>query len=336
MALRTARMPIVARLLVRLLTLLLVVNPGMAGAQALWDMPTEYPASAIPGEGVAMFARLVSERSGGRLAIKPSFDAALGIKSAGMIAAVESGRVQVADAFAGALAGVDPVFALSSLPFLATSVDEARRLTVIARPSYERVLAAHGQRLLYTTPWPASGIWSKEALGSAADLARLSIRTYDATSTEVMKAAGAKAVNLSFADAMPKLQDGSVNAVLSSGDGGAGRKLWDILPHFTEVNYALPLSLATVNAAALEALPADLREIVVLAGAETEARQWAVIRGRLDENYARMRANGMTIRSDVPADLAVALSKAAAAPIEHWRALASPDGAALLDRYRRN
>ena len=329
-------MPTLARLLVRLLVLLLVATPVAAGAQTLWDMPTEYPASAIPGEGVAMFSRLVSERSGGRLVIKPSFDAALGIKSAGMVAAVESGKVQAGDAFAGALAGVDPVFALSSLPFLATSVDEARRLTDIARPAYERVLAAHGQRLLYTTPWPASGIWSKAALASAADLAGLSIRTYDATSTEVMKAAGANAVNLSFADAMPKLQDGSVNAVLSSGDGGAGRKLWDILPHFTEVNYAVPLSLATVNAAAFEALPADLREVVILAGAETEARQWAVIRGRLDENYARMRANGMMIRSDVPPDLAAALSKAAAAPIETWRTKAGPDGAALLDRYRRN
>ena len=329
-------MPVLARLLLRLFVLLLVASPAAAKAQTLWDMPTEYPANAIPGEGVAMFARLVTERSGGRLIVKPSFDAALGIKSAGLIAAVESGKVPVGDAFAGALAGVDPIFALSSLPFLATSVDEAWRLAAIARPAYEKALAAHGQRLLYTTPWPASGIWSKEALNSAADLARLSIRTYDATSTEVMKAAGANAVNLSFADAMPKLQDGSVNAVLSSGDGGAGRRLWDFLPHFTEVNYAVPLSLATISTAALDALPADLRDIVLGAGGETEARQWAVIRSRLDENYARMRANGVMIRSDVPTDMAAALSRAAAEPIEGWRGKAGTDGAALLDRYRRN
>jgi hypothetical protein len=38
---------------------------------------------------------------------------------------------------------------------------------------------------------------------------------------------GAKATLISFADTMPKLVDGSINAVLSSGDGGIGRKLWD-------------------------------------------------------------------------------------------------------------
>jgi TRAP-type C4-dicarboxylate transport system substrate-binding protein len=314
--------------------LLLLGAPLQAAAQTAWDMPTEYPANAIPGEGLALLSRLATERSGGRLTIRPSFDAALGITSAGMIAAVESGRVQAADAFAGSLGAVDPIFALSSLPFLATSVDQARKLADIARPAYETALAAHGQRLLYMTPWPASGVWSKEPLGSASDLARLSVRTYDATSTEVMKAAGAQAVNLSFADAMPKLQDGSVNAVLSSGDGGAGRKLWEHLPHFTEVNYAVPLSIATVSAAALEALPADLRQVVLDAAAETETRQWTVIRTRLDENRARMRANGVAIRTEVPPDIGAALTRAASGPIEAWRAKAGPDGLALLDRYR--
>ena len=46
------------------------------------------------------------------------------------------------------------------------------------------------------------------------------------TSTTVMGNAGTRAVNLSFADATPKVKDGSVTAVLSSGDGGAGRNLW--------------------------------------------------------------------------------------------------------------
>jgi len=40
---------------------------------------------------------------------------------------------------------------------------------------------------------------------------------------------------------------GEIDAVLSSGDGGAGRKLWDHLPHFSEINYAIPLSFTTVN-----------------------------------------------------------------------------------------
>ena len=307
--------------------------PSAALAQTVWEMPTEYPASAIPGEGVATFAKLVNERSGGRLTINPSFDAAKGIKSAGMVAAVQEGKVAAGDAFAGALGAVNPLFGLSSLPFLATSIEDARRLAEIARPTYAKVFAGYGQRILYTTPWPASGIWSKEAVTSAKDLAGLSIRTYDATSTTVMGSAGAKAVNLSFADAMPKVKDGSVTAVLSSGDGGAGRNLWQFLPHFSEVNYALPISLATVNLAAYEALPADLRAIVDEAAAETERRQWSAIRTRLDENYARMRANGVTIHADLPADLTQRLATAGKAAVEEWRGKAGAEGAAILDAF---
>jgi TRAP-type C4-dicarboxylate transport system substrate-binding protein len=307
--------------------------PSAAVAQTVWEMPTEYPASAIPGEGVASFARLVNERSGGRLTINPSFDAAKGIKSAGMVAAVQEGKVAAGDAFAGALGAVNPLFGLSSLPFLATSIEDAKRLAEIARPTYAKVFAGYGQRILYTTPWPASGIWSKQPVTSAKDLAGLSIRTYDATSTTVMDNAGAKAMNLSFADAMPKVKDGSVTAVLSSGDGGAGRNLWQFLPHFSEVNYALPISLATVNLAAYEALPADLRAIVDEAAAETERRQWSAIRTRLDENYARMRANGVIIHADLPADLTQRLATAGKAAVEEWRGKAGAEGAAILDAF---
>src|SRR3546814_13495367 len=93
-----------------------------------------------------------------------------------------------------------------------------------------------------------------------------------------MKAAGATALTLSFADVMPKLKDGSVNAVLSSGDGGAGRKLWDFLPHFTEVNYAMPLSVARVSRAAFAALPAAQQKAVTAAAAAPQALTWTSTR----------------------------------------------------------
>ena len=65
--------------LVWTLCLMLLATP--TAAQNAWEMPTEYPASAIPGEGLATFARLVNEKSGDRLVIRPSYDAAKGVKS---------------------------------------------------------------------------------------------------------------------------------------------------------------------------------------------------------------------------------------------------------------
>jgi TRAP-type C4-dicarboxylate transport system substrate-binding protein len=94
-----------------------LLQPIAVRAQTVWDMPTEYPQSAMPGLGVTIFAKHVVESSAGKLQIRPSFDAAGGIRSAGMLAAIAEGRVQAGDAFAGALETEDPIFALPRYRF---------------------------------------------------------------------------------------------------------------------------------------------------------------------------------------------------------------------------
>ena len=58
------------------------------------------------------------------------------------------------------------------------------------------------------TPWPPTGLWAKRPVLTPSDLAGLTIRAYDETSRQVMAASSAKAVYLSFAEAMPRLKDG--------------------------------------------------------------------------------------------------------------------------------
>jgi TRAP-type C4-dicarboxylate transport system substrate-binding protein len=297
-------------------------------------MPTEYPESAMSGQGLATFAKHVAGSSAGKLLIKPSFDATAGIKSASMLAAIAEGRVQAGDAFAGSLEAEDPIFALPSLPFLVTSGLGAKRLADIARPYFAAALQKKGLRLLYLTPWPPSGIWSKTPLKTASDLAGLSIRTYDKTSTEIFASAGAKAASISFADTMPKLTDGSINAVLSSGDGGAGRKLWEYLPYFSEITYSLPLSVASVNQAVFDGLNPDLRDAVDAASRQTENELWLALSTRLQENYQRMRQNGVTIDSNPDPSIVEALRTSAASAQRAWCARSGPVCAEILDAFK--
>ena len=301
-----------------------------AYAATTLTMTTEYPATSMPGQGVSTFVDLVRAKTAGEVIIDASYDASKGIKSADMIDAVEARKVDAGDAFAGALATKYPIFGVSSLPFLADSLSKARNLNKAARPAYEKLLAEHGQKLLYTTPWPASGIWSKRKLDSVAALKSLSIRTYDATSQAVMQKAGARAQNISFADAMPLIASGEVNAVLSSGDGGAGRKLWEHLPHFAEINYAMPVSIATMNLEAYQALDARTRRAIDQAAAQTETEQWKRIDGRLQQNYANMRKNGVAINTAVPLAVRKALKDAAADSVKAWKATAGPEADAIL------
>jgi TRAP-type C4-dicarboxylate transport system substrate-binding protein len=306
------------RLLQMLTGALLLHDPIAARAQTVWEMSTEYPQSAMPGLGVTIFAQHVAELSTGKLLIRPSFDAAKGIRSADMLAAIAERRVQAGDAFAGSLEAEDAIFALPSLPFLVTSIADARRLADLARPYIATALHNRGQRLLYLTPWPPSGLWSKTPLKTMSDLSGLSIRTYDKTSREVFASAGAKATSISFADTMPKLVDGSINAVLSSGDGGAGRGLWQFLPYFSEITYALPMSVASVNQAVYDGLAPELREAVDTASRQTETELWTALSTRLRENYARMRDNGVTIDTNSAPAIIAALQSGAAAAQQAW------------------
>jgi TRAP-type C4-dicarboxylate transport system substrate-binding protein len=312
------------RLLLILAGALLLHHPMAARAQTVWDMPTEYPQSAMSGLGLTTFAQHVAELSAGKLVIQPSFDAAKGIRSADMLTAIAERRVQAGDAFAGSLESEDAIFALPSLPFLVTSIADAKRLADLARPYIATALHNRGQRLLYLTPWPPSGIWSKTPLKTPADLFGLAIRTYDKTSREIFASAGAKAVSISFADTMPKLVDGSISAVLSSGDGGAGRGLWEFLRYFSEVTYSMPMSVASVNQTVYDGLAPELRQAVDVASQQTETELWLALSTRLQENYARMRANGVTIDVNPAPAIIAALQSGATSAQQAWCARSGP------------
>jgi TRAP-type C4-dicarboxylate transport system substrate-binding protein len=319
-----------------LLTLALgLLIAGPASADALrWDMPTEYPHDSMPGAGIERFAMELNERSYGAIMVTPSYDAAMGFKGIAQLRAIEAGKLPLGDSFAGPLGEMAPIFLLSSLPFVATSFEEAQRLYRVARPAYEAAFAQHHQRLLYATPWPPTGLWAKHPVLTPADLSGLSLRAYDETSRQVMQASGAQAVYLSFADAMPRLKDGSLQGVLSSGDGGAGRKLWDYLPAFTAINYAVPLSLASINEETYQALPPALKRAIDAAARATETAQWHLIRARLDANYATMRANHVEIAKAPGPALKAVLAKSADGAITAWKTQVGPEGAAVLAAYR--
>src|SRR5258706_2975679 len=305
---------------------------GLQAEAAEWQLANEYPATSLPGEGDAYFAKLVHEKSKGRLTIVPAPDAKLGYKSREQLKAVAEGKVAMADTFGGALGDEVPMFGFSSLPFVANDIAQARALYKAARNAYDAAFERHNQKLLYATPWPPSGIWAKEAITTPEAIAKLRIRTYDRTGTDLFARLGAKADVVSLADLPAKVGAGEIDAVLSSGDGGAGRKLWEHFPQFTAINYAIPLSFTTVNLDRWKALDEATRGAVEDAAIETESRQWKTLEGRLEQNYARMRENGMTIVSEVPAALRQRLPEAAKSAIDEGMAKAGPDAAALLPK----
>ncbi len=313
------------------IALVVGVIPVPAIAQVQWKMATEYPESSISGVGLATFGKLLASNTHGYLTTVNAFDNEMKISSGEMLPAAQDNRIAGGDAFAGPLEASDPIFGLSSLPFVVQSVDSARAVNARARPLYERALAARRLKLLYITIWPSTGIWSDQPLKNVEDLRALSVRTYDHNSAEVMRTVGATAEYLPFNEAIAKIKEHKLNAILTSGDGGAGRKLWDDLRHFTPINYAIPISIAFVRQDDFEALPKEVQDQVEAAAAETGKSQIELLANRTAENYKRMRSNGVSI--DEPASPAViaALKRAASGPIAAWQAKVAAEAVAILD-----
>ena len=225
------------------------------------------------------------------------------------------------------------MFLLPSLPFLAATPDDARRLYLLAKPKYEAVFAANNQKLLYTSPWPPSGFWANKPVDSVEALEGLKIRTYDANGTVTLKAAGAAPIQLSWADVVPQLATGGISGVLTSAESGVNGKFWEHLTHFTEVNYAMPLNMVHINLDVWKGLTPTQKQAILDAAKIAEDHNWSAVEKRVEANYAEMRKQGVTIVSGVQPSYLEALRTAGAEARETWLSKTGAKGRDILDLY---
>ena len=325
-----------SQLVVLLTALTVLATATLTSAQTLrWNMANEYPATSIQGEADARFASNLIERTGDRIQIVHQYDAASGIRSRDMIEAIGRGTIPIGNTYMGALGGFDPIFLLPSLPFLATTTEQGQALAAVARAAYDRVLTRHNQKLLFLSPWPPAGLWANKPVTSMEALQGLRVRAPDANGVLAFRAAGAVPVEVSFTDALPRLRNGQLDAVLSSGDGGAGARLSEVLRHFTAIEYAVTMSMVTINANVWRGLDTELQHALMAAAAATEAQQWTVMKTRVAANYAWMRTAGIGITTELPETYRQGLRAAGQVAVDDWVQRMGPAGREILEAYRK-
>jgi len=316
----------------------LVLMAGLTGTYAKtyeWDMANEYPPTSIHSENDLYFIKLLEEKSGGRIKITHHAGASLGYKSKDQFDAVTDGALPLADTYVGPLRGIHPIFLVSSLPFMAKTIDEAKNLWTVSKPYYEKVLRESDQILLLASPWPPSGIWANKPVRSKEDVKNLKIRTYDPNGTITFKNIGAAPIQLSWSDVVPQLGTGGIDAVLTSAEGGVSAKLWDLQSHFTEINYSSPLNMIHMNAGVFDSLPDDLKKAVLDSAEEANDFAWDAAKMRVEQNYKDMRAHGMTVVTDVPDSFLNELAEAGKDAVDQWGEKMGKDAKAILDEYYR-
>lgn len=311
-----------------------VVAMPLAAQAENWDLANEYPATSIHAEIADFFAKAVKEGTKGEIEIVNHHGASLGYKSIDHFDAVGDGALQLASSSFVFWTGIDPIFQLPSLPFLAPTVEDTRKLYDLAKPEYAQALDEANQVLLFATPWPSSGLWGNKPFESADDMKGIKVRTYDTASTDTMRNAGAFPVQIAWADVPAQLSTNAIDSVLTSADGGVGAQFWEMQSNFTQVNYAMPLQAVHLNKDAWNALDDAQREEIRKAAADAEAFGWNLLATRTEENYAKMREHGMTVTESIDGAFADFLGASAQPFIDAWVEKAGPEARKLLDAYK--
>lgn len=323
----------VSRTLGAIAVSVLAATTSVSAQEFKWDMANEYAANSLHGQAQIKFGEVLAEETDGAIKITNHFSASLGYKSLEQFDAVADGALPIANTNSGQLAGIEPLLLLSSLPFLVRGADDAKMLWETARPYYDKVFEANNQILLYASPWPPAGIWANKPITSVEDLQDLKIRAWDASGVITLKAAGAAPIQLSWADVVPQLATGGIDAVLTSAEGGANSKFWEHLSNFSAVNYSMNLSMTHINADVYNSLSEDQQAAVQKAAQIASDMAWAALGERVAQNYADMEAHDVTVTRKVPDEFLAALAKAGQNVYADWLEKMGPEGQEILDAY---
>lgn len=310
-----------------------VATPSLAqDAEFTWDMPNVFSRTSSDGAADITFAELVAEKTGGRIKIVHHFDGSLGYKGVDHLEAVQDGGVPLARHALSYYGGYDPMFLLSTLPFLMQNEADLTALYEIYQPNLAATFKEYDQVLVSAGIFPPSGIWSRQPVDSLQPLQGMKIRAFDLSSLETFTGAGAAAINMNWGDVMPALSSGAIDAVVTSADLGINSGLNDYLPNFTEINWAIPISAISINKDVWDSLPEDLQQAVMAAGAETTQRTFARLTTQVAKNYEDMRAKNVNVIEEPNPDLRAKLVEAAEPFIKSWREKVG-ERASILDEY---
>ncbi|UUX97144.1 TRAP transporter substrate-binding protein [Aquabacterium sp. J223] len=278
----------------KLLCAALALAATTALAQTRWDLPSGYNANTFQVQNLQWFAAEAEKASAGKLKIQVHPGASL-FKANEIKRAVQSGQTAIGEFILSSAANENPLFGVDSIPFLATSYDESRRLDEVSRPGLEKVLREQGLKLLYTVPWPPQGLYTAKPVASMSDLKGTKMRAYNPATARIAEIVGAQPVTIQLAELPQGLATGTVQNFLTSSASGVDSKLYEHVKYFYDVNAWLPRNAVVVNQRAFDGLDKATQDAVLKVAADAARRGWQLSEQKDAEYMKELAAKGMTV-----------------------------------------
>src|SRR5262245_21103116 len=253
------------------LSLALGLGAGLtsAAAQTKWNLPGAYSADNYHSENLAFFAKETEKETGGKLQVTVHPGASL-FKAPEIRRAVATGQAQLGEVLISIHENEDPIFGLDTIPFLASSYADVKKLYQARKAAMAAKLDSQGLMLLYAVPWGPQGLYAKKDINSIDDLKGLKMRAYNVGTTRIAELAGAQGVTIQAAELPQALATGTVNAFMTSGATGYDSKVWETMTHYYDCQAWIPANVILVSKAAFGGLDKPTQDAILKAAAAAE------------------------------------------------------------------
>jgi TRAP-type transport system periplasmic protein len=311
----------------------LILGAIDVNAQTKWDMPTGYAVGSFQTQNVQRFADDVDRATGGKLKITLHPNGSL-FKANEIKRAVQTGQTQAGEFIISGAANENAIFGVDSIPFLATSYDEARKLHNAAKPVTEKLLASQGMKVLFVSPWPGQNLYSLKPVVSGKDLAGTKMRAYNPATSRIAQLLKAQPTTIQLAELGQALATGTVENFLTSSASGVENKLYEQVKYFYSVNAWLPKNVIVVNQKAFDALDKSTQDAVVKAATDAEVRGWATSQQKDDEFVKELAAKGVKVAP--PSDaLRRELQVIGETMTQEWLKSSGAEGQSIITAFRK-
>ena len=295
-------------------------------------MPMAYSASNFHSATGAEFASCVTTGTQGEIEIVTHPSGSL-FPGAQIKRAIQTGQVPIGERLLSGHQNEDAIFGVDSVPFLATSFDDAAKLWEAAKPTLEQVLADQNLTLLYSAPWPPQGLYFRDAVNSVADMKGVKFRSYNNATTRLAELTGMLPVVIEAAEISQAFATGVADSMVSSGSTGYDRKVWESLNYFYEVDAWLPRNYVMVNSEVWSGV-SDRNKAVITACANL-AEYAAAWRAKEYTGFTLqgLRDGGMTVQraSD---QMVGELREIGEVMTAEWLEAAGEQGQAIVDAFK--
>jgi C4-dicarboxylate-binding protein DctP len=232
------------------------------------------PEADLSGDGYKYWAKLVDERTGGRIKFQFFWAGSL-VNSTQMFAGVRDGLVEFAAPAMSYVSGQVPDVALFEVPF-AYPTDSKLMLPFYreVEPVLNDIFAKdYNQRVVWASPSTTADPVScrDKFLSSEAAWQGALVRVAGKWQTETLQRWGAKPVVIDLGEAYTAIQRGTADCLLLVYNLLDSFKLYEVAKNVTRIDHSINLVAVTANLDAWNKLPPEDQQILLDAGREAQS-----------------------------------------------------------------